>query len=877
MAAQDFKPRRKPVTYGKRSSNRPLPMRNFLDPDVDTGAGKSSSISAKLASGNGQSLQKRSHLGVHELPREDACSGPRSPISPNSFQDKSDNTPNDSTNSSVFDLMSSDEDMDRPLAVQLTRKRRRLTPVRRFAKQVQGVRQEGIAITATHKAHAQDTATAQSAEITSDSSASDCPQVQSKTLPQSAATSKLRKGIPPSTNSAAAQVTVDVLGSEEGVRVVSLTSSPTPPHTPIGRSPRTQRSKSASPSAQLIDQLNKSLPLESRLTKRGDRMRGQVNDTNPMPSPSQLAMRSLRLTPEEKLPSEMGREGSHVSLGPPVSLTPSRSRRRLVDALDSPRSRSKIWHISVESSSSSTESPVNDDDDGGDDGGGNNDGPARSISQRISGTRNNPLEKRTEVESKLIPPLPVTGPKVTYAKQRSHLSDMVFEDPSDLALPSMTPLAEPMASTKACVSLGLASQGSQDEPKDADDAGSGAIRSIHELRLAGENSRFQGNLDSIFEDLEAAGRTGRSRRLRGLMQLSEKFLEPTFCQRFVENGMHQRLASHAFKETDVLSSTLISCALSILLSSNKPSLKMLQQVFDAVMHSSAPLLKETQELSKFVRAIAKDRKQNLSGAMCKDVIAFQQPVLASRMWTTEKPTSLSPRLLALRSIELVIRGIRELKDFETSLPQPLFMQLVDILETIVQTDGASLDAPESVLTVESAISVLEFSALSHRLLEGGYNEAAKRLYVLGPLLREAGGILKERRRKTQQLVLRLIISVTNNNVELCESLGQTPLIRAIAAIVKTNFLELAEYADSGKELDESTLESVILALGSLINFAECSHSSRLSMNTKGDAGESTVEWLVVAFARRAGKVSEVLVQLARIRYKVADTPTGIVY
>ena len=835
-------------------------MHTFLDPDLDTGAGEASRLSGKRTNGIGHSLQKRSHdAGVSKLPNENACSGRRSPISPNSSnQDKSDNTPNDSTNSSLFDLLSSDEDMDRALGAQPTRKRRKLTPVRRAAKQVQGLERKGIAISTSDKSHGQGTVTAQSVGITSDSSAGEYPQVKSKAHPRSAATSKPRKRIPSSTKGAAAKITMDLIDSEEEVRVVSMTSSPTPPHTPIRSSPRTQQSKSTSPSAQLIDQLNKSLPLESRLTKHVGRTRGQIHDTNPVPSPSQLAMRSLRLTPEETVPSEVEQEGPHVSLGPPASLTPSRSRRRLVDALDSPRKQSQIRKTSVESSSSSTGSPV-------DDGDHDDDDPAKSASQRISRTKNNPLEKHTEVESKPIPPLPVTGPKVTYAKQRSHLSDMVFEDLSDFAVPSSAHLIEPGAGTKASVNPSLSSQRSQDEPKDEEDAGGGAIRSIHELRLAGENSRFHGNLDSIFEDLEAAGRTGRSRRLRGLMQLSEKFLEPTFCQRFVENGMHQRLANHAFNETDLLSSMLTSCALSILLSSCKPSLKMLQQVFDAVMHSSAPLLKETQELSKFVRAIAKDRKQNLSGAMCKDVIAFQQPVLASRMWTTEKPTDLSPRLIALRSIDLVVRGIRELKDFETSLPRPLFVQLVEILEGILQSDGTSLAVPESVLTLESAISVLEFSALSHRLLEGGYNEAAKRLYVLGPLLTEAEGILRERRGKIQQLVLRLIISLTNNNVDLCESLGQSTLIPAISTIVKTNFLELAEYADSGKVLDESKLESVILALGSLINFAECSHSSRLSMNTKDDAGESTVEWLVVAFTRRAGKVSEVLIQLAQIR------------
>jgi hypothetical protein len=189
------------------------------------------------------------------------------------------------------------------------------------------------------------------------------------------------------------------------------------------------------------------------------------------------------------------------------------------------------------------------------------------------------------------------------------------------------------------------------------------------------------------------------------------------------------------------------------------------------------------------------------------------------------------------------------------------------LEGMVSKDNIDLAAPEALLTLESTISVLEFSALSHRLLEDGYNVAAQRLCILGPLLAKADVLPRERHDKIEQLVLRLIISVTNNNSMLCESLGQTGLIPAISAIIKGNFLELAEYADSGKALDEPKLESVILALGSLINFAECSQSSRLSMNRTDNAGESFVEWLVAAFTRRAGKASEVCIPLLNLGSK----------
>jgi hypothetical protein len=841
-------------------------MYHLLEPDLDAGAHESSGLSEKsLINTTGRPLQKRSHdAEAKQTTNEDACSGERSPISPNSSaQGISDHTQNGSTNSSLFDVVSSDEDMGKTVEAPPTGKRRKLRPIRRGTTKVQGVARKANAVPTSHDNLARNTPIAQSIETTYLSSGSERSRADSNPPPRSAVTWKPRNTSRASSKGAAARITIDLIDSEEEVRVVSMTSSPTPPQTPLKRSPRTQRSHSSSPSAQLIDQLNRSIPFESRMTKRFNQMADKTHDKSGVPSPSQLAMRSLRLTPEEAVQPEADPEGHKVSVVA-RPLTPSRSRRRLIDALDSPRKQSIVRHTHVESPSSSADSSVNDEMD-----------TSGSAEHPVSQTNKIQVGKIDEPPSKPVPVLPVAGPKVTYAKQRSHLSDMVLEDTSDFAVPSIAHLVEPAPAAKASANKGFGSQRSQEDSKNEEDATGGAIRSIHELRQAGENSRFQGNLDSIFEDLEAAGRTGRSRRLRALMLLTQKFLEPSFCLRFVENGMHQRLANHALKEEDVLSSVLTSCALSILLSSCKPSLKVLQQVFDAVIHSSAPLLKETRELSKLVKAMAKDRKQNLSGATCKDVIDFQQTILASQMWTTSKPTGITPQLVALRSIEIAVRGLRELKDFETPLPLLVFGHLVVILEGMTLKENIDLAAPEPSLTLESTISILEFSTLFHGLVEDGYNEVAKRLCILGPLLAKAKVLPKESHDKFEQLVLRLIISVSNNNSVLCESLGQSALIPAISTIVRKNFLELAEYADSGKALDEPKLESVILALGSLINFAECSQSSRLAMNQAYDAGEIFVEWLVVAFNRRAGKASEVRIPLVDVQ-RIADTSAGII-
>ena len=838
-------------------------MYNLLDPDFSTGGSgtKKSSEKPHMLT-QWRPIQKRSHEPDATKPtNEDACPGETSLVSPNSsIQDKLKHAQNGSTNSSVFDFVSSDEDVDRTIHAQPTRKRRKATPVRQSNKQAQRLGRKATPLSRLHKSGGQDTATTQSTRSTPVSSGSEQPQVTSKSPSLSAAISKRLKRTPAQDKGDPAQMTMSLIDSEEEVRMVSMTSSPTPPQTPVRRSPRTQRSKSSSPSAQLIEQLNRSVPFESRLTKHKNRMAGQIHGDNGVPSPSQLAMRSLRLTPEEVTSSTLEQEKNKVSLEA-RPLTPSRSRRRLIDALDSPRQSSIIQQINIEFLSSSAESSLNDEN-----------GFRDSASQDIMQRNQDQVGMKDEPSANSLPALSVTGSKVTYAKQRSHLSDIVLEDLSDLAVPSVAQLVEPVPNSKPPATSSYSSQISQEELLDEEDPTGGAVRSIHELRRAGENSRFQGNLDSIFEDLEAAGRTGRSRRLRGLMVLTQKFLEPTFCQRFVENGMHQRLANHALHETDVLSLTLASCALSVLLCSYKPPLKVLQHVFDSIMHSSTPLLEETKNLSKFVKAIAKDRKQNLSGAMCKDLIDFQQTVIGSQMWNINKPNELTPQLIAFRSIEIAVRGIREMKDFETSLPLQVFGQVVGILEGMLQNANIELTTSGSVLTLESAISALEFAALSRGLLEDGYNTTAERLHVLGPLLTEVEVLPKEHHDKIEQLVLRLTISVTNNNDVLCERLGQTALILAISAIVKKNFLELAEYADSGQILDEAKLESVVLALGSLINFAECSHSSRRSMNLIDDTGGSTVDWLVAAFTKRAGKASEVLTLYSR--QAEADTFTG---
>lgn len=844
------KSRRKPVTYGKKSTNRQLPTYDFDFHDLDEGSDTiqvGTTDASVPPKSQGRPLQKKPHgLDTSRLTSQELRQGgkhlwsPASPVS--SIQDKRDHAQHGSTNSSLFDFPSSDEDVNRQLDTGPYTKRRKLTPVSDGAKQRRGTKVNAEVVSL---ARLPEPAKLSSGSIAATSGLSSAIHLSAKTKPRQASPrmAARRKRTPSLGQEDAVMAITNLEDDGRAVNVMSLTRSPTPPRTPAANSPSVQY-ESSSPSAQLIDQLNRSIPLGSQMSKRRNTLSDLSFRQIGVASPGQLAMRSLRLTPEESILVETGQGESTASTsnGP---LTPSRSRRRLVDALDSPRKHSTARKTTADSSTSSTEGSMNHDDDHSVLAFPNSQGNSQADDHRI------------RFEDNAVPAMPNVGSKVTYARQRSHLSDMVVDDMMEFTVPSITHLADSMATAQAPTRHKSRPQNSQEGLDGDEDQAASGITSIHELRQAGVNRRLQEELDALVEDIEALGRSSKSRRLRGLMQLSQKLLDPGVAQRVVDNGMHQRIATaHAPDETDLLGALLTSCTLSILWTSSQPSLKNLQQIFEAMMGFSLLLMRKTKEWSSFVRGIAKDRKQNLSGAMIKDVIDFQQIIQSSQIWTQQKPLELTPQLIALRSAELLVRGIRELKDLETSPPQLFFGELIAIGKELAQEESNQLLGPCSPYILESTVSILEASVLSERALDDEYNEAVEQLPSLGPLLIKAKVLPRQRQIFIEQQILKMITTVTNNNSRLCETFGMTELIPAIFDVVRDDFMGLAACADIGKKLDAPKLDTVILALGSLINFAECAHSSRIAMNSPTAGSDSMVQWLVLAFNSRAGKGSD---------------------
>ena len=805
-----FKAQRKPVMYGKKTAKRQLPRYDLFDRDSD----------------NEPAACQSSTTFTGSAPLSPSSSGPET-----SNQQKP-----ASVASSLFDLQSSDDEMaGNASSSRPTIKRRRLTPVGRGKGQLERAAEPIGRSNGSVKGDQKVSKPAGTSGVKKKVKTSPAKQVNKQTTSL--------KSVPRPQTATSRQTAImrayESIEIEPPANIASLASSPTPPHTPARRSPLSYRD-SSSPSAQLIEQLTYSIGLEKQSSKRARRTSGlsQQTDMMTLDSPSKLGLKSLRLTPEGVSPEEDGRKLSPQPLG---MLTPSRSRRRLIDALDSPRRRTQSQDNAAPSPSSIELSPPS----------------KQQTTSQTQKSRDDDAPLGCSLKSSTsttAAAASASGPKVTYAKQRSHLSDMVLEDMAELAAPSIAHLAEPIEPARSTVTSSFGSQHAQDG-EDDDDQGGAAIKSIHELRQAGTNARFQSILESMFEDIEAPGRSLKARRLRGLMSMAQKLAEPGSALLFLEHGMHQRFVTYASQSQDLLSSFLILCVSSNFFTANAAPLIAYQQLFDISMLHSLPLLQETRELSKWLRAMSKDRKQNLSGATCQDIIEYQLALLKSPMWTDMKPQVLSPCLLALRSIEIMISGTRKLKDLETAVSLPIITVLVEILEDVVQGNTKSMPTEPQLTILKVVMSILEYAALSPTFIQEESEVVLQRLVVLRVLLDKATMLSREGCNSIQKLALRLIISVTNNNGYLSAQIGQELMLEQIFAIVQHGFLDLSDAADMRLTADESRLELLILALACLINFIECSSKAAELLGGSGK-GHDNLEWLVMTFQLQADRAME---------------------
>ena len=583
----------------------------------------------------------------------------------------------------------------------------------------------------------------------------------------------------------------------------------------------------------------------------------------PVDSPSKLPITSLSLTNAERsrpgLPTPRSKPLLHTKRDQGHIL---QSKKRLIDAMASPRKRLSVTGSSEASSEGSMLDAVSETSE------------VWSESQPAAAgnvEEANGISKAGDIipNSTFTALSAVPKPRTTYSRERSHLADMLAEDALDLASQSASRENNLQASQSDSIFSSFDVVVSQEAAEEELEQEIGGIRSIHELRHAGSNARSRVDLESIFEDIEAKGSTARARRLRGLTQLAEKGDTPEIGRQILEQALDQRLSQCLFLGSDIVGETLLAMALCRLAMCVQLPITSLKGMLVARISSATTLLQEPRDFTKIVQ----DRKQNLSKATCRDITSLVEPFCSSLVWPSRRPRSISPQLVFTRFLDIILRQVRRLGDFDMVVPASIFDGIVRLLLQI-EPDQLS-DAQENgpALMMEFIVSVIESLTLSRNWSEDGCLEIAKQLSGLGPLLSRLTTPSLKSVNRTHHLILRLILNITNNDPDLCDAFTEPALLSAIFDIVRRDFIEKPTVTHAVSK--ETDLEGVILALGAMSNLAEHSDSFRRTMLDNLIEGTSMVEWIAYAFRNQAQQASEVRTLRLTQRRRTANIQLGV--
>ncbi|KAJ5727991.1 Wings apart-like protein [Penicillium malachiteum] len=471
-----------------------------------------------------------------------------------------------------------------------------------------------------------------------------------------------------------------------------------------------------------------------------------------------------------------------------------------------------------------------------------------ALSPMPAGSQNETVSNDPDSTVAISPHL--RGSKVTYARQRSFLDDLLLEDGSeDLGTHDMAKLFPRHIDDATRARLFAI-----DEPENDD----GTVRSIHELRQAGGNARYRGAVESIFEDIEDP-HISVSGRCSSFVQLCTKLLDPKLSRQFLECNFDKRLVNILSSNLDVPSSSLGLCAFA-LCSLGKPLPYILATAaWPKLLDLSSKLLDVQDDLS----TITKSPRHRISKAT---QLSFQNivPQLRSALLLDADMAKLSPCFLLLQCLKLTISAFQEKGENPQTLSLPLLRRVVNlILSSSSNADTSSSVEPNNPQILILGLSILESLIASGNPMQSEHQEILSPLSSLHGLLAVHGyPPSNAMSRQIQVLYIRVILNLTNSYPIICDSFATPKMIDELAEIAMANFTDLSQNSFA-EESDSSALDTVILTLGALINLTEQSEASRVIFVGSENPAESLLSRLLQLFGAhvdstfKAKSVSEV--------------------
>lgn len=406
---------------------------------------------------------------------------------------------------------------------------------------------------------------------------------------------------------------------------------------------------------------------------------------------------------------------------------------------------------------------------------------------------------------------PEAGTKRTYAKSRSHLTEENADPAMMLDLPMQTP-QRPAATARRIGKPAVAAKKSTFDTDDSDDAPAGGLRTIHELRAAGRNNRVMGEIEDLMSEIADHAVASKSRRRGALMDLTAKLSDKSFAEQFIAHGFENQLLAECNAGADAVADFLLAAALVTLFSADLPS-HSTQSATVALAWLTGLLANSTD-----IARVAKDRRSNMSKAAQGDLVVFADKISVNvTLWGETGPANMTSRILALRSIELLISKLRAIGDRSELLD-------VDALSKLLPKAGFTGDLNKDTdRAAEACITISILEALSTLSAIGTWpKDVISAVAALPASFAESWQAPEH----TKWLAYRLCLNITNEKSIDAAYFTEHDAVRQLLQAVVTSFDSLDQTSQEDDKRRALRLDLLLLAIGILINLAEYSTLAR---------------------------------------------------
>ena len=445
-----------------------------------------------------------------------------------------------------------------------------------------------------------------------------------------------------------------------------------------------------------------------------------------------------------------------------------------------------------------------------------------------------------------------SGPKFTYSQQRT----MLAEEDDFMGGGGLGSIEESLnGSMFNFGGLAPVSRSSKFSFLDEVDetANTGAVKSLHELRQAGANSRFADEMDDIMDRIGTPSAKPSPLRRGALLELAQRMKAKEFRRQFRNHNDDGGLVKSLGQETDLISGySILAILVTLLSASSSAHLVQLLRV-----QGFAALLGRMLEHPTDIVLLAKDRKQNVSKNAQTTLGSIKSSLLSLPIWEPCAPKALSPRTLGLKCLDLIMHQPSHSVGEVEILTPAVTSQLFSILSTAA-SDGRCWDFPAQQESTDFylALYTLEGYSVSAMQSDQGATWTREHVPVVVDILDAALRRPTETYGDLESLTLRITLNTTNHNPKAAAMFAERDYLRTMAGSSCRAFATLLG-STAADTFQLKVNESVILMLGVMINFCVYYPPASQDLEEKDGSPNSPLDQLIRIFADNHAKTSDV--------------------